>query len=351
MARTAARAVRKVAGVGVRLAPPRPMQAALALEPAYSGARAASRDAFACDAARRLLLIEATLRRCRFEPTHCYSFWFLESALALAWYREAHPDVVAFSRAHGYDLYEERNRLGYLPFRDYLLEGLDRVFPCSRNGARYLDGRHPGHGDAIVPSYLGTPDLPAAGALPAEGGPFRILSCSRMVDLKRVDLIARALGVLDAAGIAVAWTHYGDGATMDAVRAVTDRYAAVHAELCGRVPHAALLDAYAKRHFDLFVNVSTTEGLPLSIMEACGFGIPVVATSVGGIPEIVRDGENGFLLPPDLDERMLADAIMRFMALGEGRRLEMRRASRRVWEEQFRARDNVAKMLAEVGVR
>ena len=138
---------------------------------------------------------------------------------------------------------------------------------------------------------------------------------------------------------------------MDAVRAVTDRYTAVHAELCGRVPHAALLDAYAKRRFDLFVNVSTTEGLPLSIMEACGFGTPVVATSVGGIPEIVRDGENGFLLPPDLDERMLADAIVRFMALGEGRRLEMRRASRRVWEEQFRARDNVAKMLAEVGVR
>ncbi len=351
VARTAARAVRKVAGVGVRLAPPRPMQAALALEPAYSGARAASRDAFACDAARRLLLIEATLRRHRFEPTHCYSFWFLESALALAWYREAHPGVVAFSRAHGYGLYEERNRLGYLPFRDYLLEGLDRVFPCSRNGARYLDGRHPGHGDAIAPSYLGTPDVPAEGASSVGGGPFRILSCSRMVDLKRVDLIARALGVLDAAGVAVAWTHYGNGATMDAVRAVTDRYTAVHAELCGRVPHAALLDAYAKRRFDLFVNVSTTEGLPLSIMEACGFGTPVVTTSVGGIPEIVRDGENGFLLPPDLDERMLADAIVRFMALGEGRRLEMRRASRRVWEEQFRARDNVAKMLAEVGVR
>ncbi|KAK0357625.1 hypothetical protein LTR94_038710, partial [Friedmanniomyces endolithicus] len=64
-----------------------------------------------------------------------------------------------------------------------------------------------------------------------------------MVDLKRVDLIARALGVLDAAGVAVAWTHYGDGATMDVVRVVTDRYTAVHAELCGRVPHAALLDA------------------------------------------------------------------------------------------------------------
>ena len=64
--------------------------------------------------------------------------------------------------------------------------------------------------------------------------------------------------------------------------------------------------------FDIFVMSSVTEGLGTSILDAMASGKPVVATTAGGIPEVVRDGETGLLVPPR-DDRALADAIVRLL--------------------------------------
>lgn len=66
--------------------------------------------------------------------------------------------------------------------------------------------------------------------------------------------------------------------------------------------------------FDLFVMPSVMEGLCTSILDAMTLDVPVVAAAAGGIPEIVRDGENGLLVPPR-DPGALAEAILR--ALGD----------------------------------
>ncbi len=63
--------------------------------------------------------------------------------------------------------------------------------------------------------------------------------------------------------------------------------------------------------FDVLVIPSTasaSEGLPLVALEAMRWGVPVIASHIGGIPEVVRDGENGFLVPPG-DEMALAEAL------------------------------------------
>jgi L-malate glycosyltransferase len=62
--------------------------------------------------------------------------------------------------------------------------------------------------------------------------------------------------------------------------------------------------------FDLFVMSSVTEGLGTSLLDAMACSRPIVATTAGGIPEIVEDGINGLLVPPR-DARALADAIIR----------------------------------------
>lgn len=60
--------------------------------------------------------------------------------------------------------------------------------------------------------------------------------------------------------------------------------------------------------FDVFVSTSLAEGLPFSLLEAMAAGLPVVATSVGGVPELVCQGETGLLVPP-ADAGELAHAI------------------------------------------
>ena len=73
--------------------------------------------------------------------------------------------------------------------------------------------------------------------------------------------------------------------------------------------------------FDIFCLASHYEGLPIALMEALALGLPVVATDVGGVAELVTDGKEGFLVPPSRPE-VLADAIVR-LARDPGRRAEM----------------------------
>lgn len=78
--------------------------------------------------------------------------------------------------------------------------------------------------------------------------------------------------------------------------------------------------------FDVFVYPSLREGLGSSLLDAMCFGLPIVASGVGGIPEIVEDEVNGLLIPPD-SPRDLLEALSRVMA-DAGLRESMRRENR-----------------------
>ena len=66
------------------------------------------------------------------------------------------------------------------------------------------------------------------------------------------------------------------------------------------------------RQFDLFILSSLNEGISNTVLEAMATGIPVIATNVGGNPELVDDGETGFLVPAS-DPRTLALVIERYL--------------------------------------
>lgn len=88
--------------------------------------------------------------------------------------------------------------------------------------------------------------------------------------------------------------------------------------MAGHVPNQKLLGAYRGGEVDLVLlpslelSDSEHEGIPVSLMEAMAFGIPVLATDTGGIPELLRDGAG--LLVPQQDPAALADAIRRMAA-------------------------------------
>ena len=78
----------------------------------------------------------------------------------------------------------------------------------------------------------------------------------------------------------------------------------------------AALDAAAKRRetdaADVFLNTNRGDNTPGGVIEACAAGLPVVATAVGGIPYMLRDGEDALLVPDDDDEAMAAAVLRLF---------------------------------------
>lgn len=96
---------------------------------------------------------------------------------------------------------------------------------------------------------------------------------------------------------------------------------------------------------DIFINTNHIDNTPVAILEACAMGIPVVSTNVGGIPDLLHNGETG-LLVPDGDVELMSRAIQRLLKDPElvsklsrnGRELAMNSSWERVrpqWEKVF----------------
>jgi glycosyltransferase involved in cell wall biosynthesis len=89
----------------------------------------------------------------------------------------------------------------------------------------------------------------------------------------------------------------------------------------GQVPHVALLAMYEKGEVDLVVLPSLDlgggvhEGIPVSLIEAMAYGVPVISTSTGGIPELLGNGAG--IMVPQADSAALAAAISKFLHGGE----------------------------------
>jgi glycosyltransferase involved in cell wall biosynthesis len=96
--------------------------------------------------------------------------------------------------------------------------------------------------------------------------------------------------------------------------------------------------------FDVFVMSSVTEGLGTSLLDAMAAARPIVATTAGGIPEVVIDGETGLLVPPR-DAHRMAEAIVALLGNSE-ERARMGRAGLTRVRERFSAERMVGGTLA-----
>lgn len=272
-------------------------------------------------------------------PTNVYSFWFHDTALIACWLKQKYSCQSAIARAHRYDLYHDRARCKYLPCRHYQLSCLDTVIPCSEDGTSYLKKTYPAFNEKIRTGYLGTCWLPDRSG-ENRGAFFKIVSCSAVTDVKRVSLLAKALMLLDARGFEIEWAHFGDGPKLAEVKEIASQFNKIRSCFFGNIANKQLLREYRENHFDLFINVSASEGLPISIMEASGHGIPVLATDVGGTHEIVSDGFNGILIPEQSSAEDIAASILRFLNMTDEDYSLMRVAARKQWKTRFQTKYN-----------
>ncbi|HHV32036.1 MAG: glycosyltransferase [Ruminococcaceae bacterium] len=278
-----------------------------------------------------------------------YSYWFYDTAVAAIRLKEQCAAAVkrVVSRAHGYDLYPYRNPMNYLPMRGYILQHIDALYPCSENGSSFLKERYPEYSDKIHTAYLGTKDFGVSTS--KEETAFHIVSCCHIVPVKRVELLAQALACLKDSGLKLEWTHFGGGEGLNRLKEYADSALSfMKCEFSGEIQNEKLMEYYQKNSVDLFVNTSSSEGLPVSIMEACSFGIPALATNVGGTGEIVQNGITGFLVSADVTAEELAKKIKEAVLLPKEQMQQLRENCREEWQKKFCAQDNFRRFAEEI---
>ena len=198
-------------------------------------------------------------------------------------------------------------------------------------------------------------DERVGGAAPAPELPpaaFVVGWAGRMTAIKRVGDALEALARLRARGVDALLVLVGDGPGRDvAERRAAELAVSTHVVLPGAVANVASW----YRAFDAFLLPSANEGTPVVAIEALAAGTPVVATRVGGVADVVRDGVDGFLVAPG-DVDAMADALERLARGAELREL-MGAAGRERVRERYaveRLIDDVdrlyAELLAEKGV-
>lgn len=178
----------------------------------------------------------------------------------------------------------------------------------------------------------------AAAARPAAGpgaGPLRLVTVARLSPEKGIDDVLRASAILQGEGIAISLEVVGDGphrSRLEALAADLGLDGAVR--FAGFVSHGGeLVDALDRA--DVFVLASRSEGLPHALVEAMARALPVVATAVGGMPELLG-GDAGVVVAPrdpcaiagairDLAERPARRAELSAASLARARRFEPQR--------------------------
>ncbi len=232
----------------------------------------------------------------------CYFYWGKWSnVIAAFWKGKTH----FVSRFHGqWDLWEDEYD-NYAPLRKDIANALDAAVFISGKGERYFHERYPQCNTRLF--RLGTKDVGKVSG--STDGWLRVLSCSTVYPLKRVDLILQSVAELSKTR-KVEWTHLGGGEDYEKIREQAKLLSneQLKVNMPGQMSYADVMAYYKNYPFDIFINLSTNEGIPVSIMEATSCDVPIVATNVGGTAEIVNE-KTGVLVSENPTPEEVANAI------------------------------------------
>jgi glycosyltransferase involved in cell wall biosynthesis len=184
----------------------------------------------------------------------------------------------------------------------------------NRSNLRYLSGLFPQTAGKMENIYPGAPLAKAQEEPIPAPPPFRLLAVGRFVRKKGFSLLLEACRLLAAQGVDFQLTLAGDGPERPQIVKLIGEYdLTARVELPGFVPHRQVSHLLQQAH--LFIMPSLVapsgdrDGIPTVILEALLQEVPVVATEVSGIPEVVIPGETGWLTPPEDAQALARDML------------------------------------------
>lgn len=240
------------------------------------------------------------------DKTIFYTYWHLYTTLGFCFLKNIHPELKITTRTHGFDLYDEVYKNGYRqPFREFMDEYINRFYFISKKGKEYYLNRNgfKENESKYKVSYLGCKAHLDVGRFGTnedmrpikennEKNTFRIVSCSNIIPVKNIRLMIDGISLAshEKKEKTIEWVHFGDGVLGEDIRKyaeeVFDKLENVKYKFMGRTDNDIIHNYYLNNKVDCFINTSLSEGLPVSILEAMSYGIPIICTDVGGSREV-----------------------------------------------------------------
>ena len=250
-------------------------------------------------------------RRRRYDVVHVH--WPLPHAL-FGWAARRACGARMVTSWYGVELRWVKSSLPWLKrFLVWALRTSDQVVAISSATAREITNVVP-VSVRVIPYTVGFPETAAGPSLPRAGDSFLILFVGSLVERKGVRYLIDALPLLPAQ-LHAKLVIIGDGAERSRLEAQVRARGLQHlVEVRGRVAEQELRRAYAAASVLVLPAIvdarGDTEGLGVVLLEAMSYGVPVIGSDLGGITDIVVDGQTGLLVPPQ-DSAALAAALER----------------------------------------
>jgi glycosyltransferase involved in cell wall biosynthesis len=212
--------------------------------------------------------------------------------------------------AHAYDIYYTDSNSKVLARK---LDDAEFVVTISDYNKAFLESRFNGATNKIVRIYNGIDLQTFAPNGEPPSTPFTIVSVARLVEKKGLSYLIEACRHLRDRGIEFRCLIIGKGRLRSHLDGLIKQWdLRKKVQLLGVCSQSEVLQRYREAHLFVLPCViddrGNRDGLPVSIVEALACGLPVITTSVTGIPEVVQDGHNGIIIP-ESEPVELADAI------------------------------------------
>jgi colanic acid/amylovoran biosynthesis glycosyltransferase len=273
-----------------------------------------------------------------------YAYWLDIDAYTVARIKDKNPKIAAISRAHSFEINPITNEYFDVFYKGYIHSSLDKIYFISKKMQDfYISAIMPFYkgltAEKLVVSRLGTEKSNDLMNQKSKDDVLRILSCSRVIPVKRLELIVETLKLWK--GSKIEWTHIGEGSEFNNIKKSANELnnAFVNVQFLGNFKNNMVHQYYKENPVDLFINVSSSEGIPVTFMEAMSYGVPVLATNVGGSSEIVNS-ETGILVDSNSSPKQLRDELSAFMKMDDESKITMRKSAYEKWEKDFNLHKN-----------
>lgn len=282
-----------------------------------------------------------------------YSYWNDSTCYAACILKRKGLIDNVLSRAHGFDIYEERRANNYMPLKRQFIKDFNKIYVLSESASSYYEKTYNVNAKHLGIFRLGV-EMPLN--IPVQeyrAESISILSLSNCTQVKQIHKIIKAVYEFaqNNVKLRVKWIHIGGGELLSQLKSKSEILAKNQDNLSivflGRMKNTDVHKHLSSNYYDVFINASKSEGVPVSIMETMSYGIPAIAPDVGGISDLVN-ASNGYLMPENFHTEDIIKGIKKIYDINN---YKFFRENAIKWiNNNFNAKSNYPKFIEDIEI-